>query len=237
MPLSRPSLKQVTSLLNKLYPLKYADNSWDNTGLLIDASVATSNEKPRLLLAIDLTEAVAQEAIDQIKETNNDEEFEEDELLKIRLDRPSDFIPDSVSHIFANNDFSYLRLKPDHPARPIWISPSDGKIYLESFSPLSEQAQDFLVTIAEPVSRPNFMHEYKITTHSLYAAVSVGLETDDIISVLNRLSKVPVATSVVDFIKAATHSYGKVKLVLKHNRYFVESNIQKIKIQRINLFS
>lgn len=65
MPLSRPSLKQVTSLLNKLYPLKYADNSWDNTGLLIDASVATSNEKPRLLLAIDLTEAVAQEAIDQ----------------------------------------------------------------------------------------------------------------------------------------------------------------------------
>lgn len=170
----------------------------------------------------------AKQAIDTIKETNDDRDFDEDELLKIPLDRPSDFIPDSVSHIFANSDFSYLKLKPDHASRPIWISPLDGKIFLESFSPLSEQAQDFLVTIAEPVSRPNFMHEYKITTHSLYAAVSVGLETDDIISVLSRLSKVPVATSVVDFIKSATHSYGKVKLVLKYNRYFVESSSAEI---------
>lgn len=168
------------------------------------------------------------DAINAIKEKNDDAEFDDQELIKVPLDRPSDFIPDAVSHIFANNDFSYLKLKPDHSSRPIWISPSDGRIYLESFSPLSEQAQDFLVTIAEPVSRPSFMHEYKITTHSLYAAVSVGLETDDIISVLNRLSKVPVATSVVEFIKAATHSYGKVKLVLKHNRYFVESSSAEI---------
>lgn len=67
------------------------------------------------------------------------------------------------------------------------------------------------------------MHEYRITAYSLYAAVSVGLETNDIISVLNRLSKVPVASSIINFIKGATISYGKVKLVLKHNRYFVES--------------
>ena len=170
----------------------------------------------------------AKESIKTIEEEASNKEFQEDELLKIKLDRPSDFIPDSVSHIFANSDFSYLKLKPDHSSRPIWISPMDGKIFLESFSPLSEQAQDFLVTIAEPVSRPSFIHEYKITTHSLYAAVSVGLETDDIISVLNRLSKVPIATSVTDFIKTATHSYGKVKLVLKYNRYFVESSSAEI---------
>lgn len=30
------------------------------------------------------------------------------------------------------------------------------------------------------------MHEYLLTPHSLYAAVSVGLETETIISVLNR---------------------------------------------------
>lgn len=73
------------------------------------------------------------------------------------------------------------------------------------------------------MSRPSHIHEYRITAYSLYAAVSVGLETDDIILVLNRLSKVPVAESILNFIKAATVSYGKVKLVLKHNRYFVES--------------
>ncbi|GMG56535.1 unnamed protein product [Ambrosiozyma monospora] len=164
-----------------------------------------------------------QQSIDKIKETNSDIQFDESELVKVSLDRPSDFIPDSVSNIFGRTDFSYLKLKPDHASRPIWISPSDGKIYLESFSPLSEQAQDFLVTVAEPVSRPSFMHEYKITAHSLYAAVSVGLQTDDILSVLNRLSKVPVAEPVVNFISQATVSYGKVKLVLKYNRYFVES--------------
>jgi Helicase conserved C-terminal domain len=34
------------------------------------------------------------------------------------------------------------------------------------------------------------VHEYVLTPHSLYAAVSVGLETNTIIAVLNRLSKV-----------------------------------------------
>lgn len=121
-------------------------------------------------------------------------------------------------------DFSYLPLKPDHANRPLWIFPDgSGRIILEFFSPLAEQAQDFLITIAEPVSRPQHIHEYKLTPYSLYAAVSVGLETEDIISVLNRLSKVPVPKPTADLIRACTASYGKVKLVLKHNRYFVES--------------
>ena len=58
-----------------------------------------------------------------------------------------------VSHIFQEQDFSWLHLKPDHASRPIWISPEDGHIILEAFSPIAEQAQDFLVAISEPVSR------------------------------------------------------------------------------------
>ncbi|KAF8348873.1 P-loop containing nucleoside triphosphate hydrolase protein [Amanita rubescens] len=129
-----------------------------------------------------------------------------------------------VSHIFMDQDFSWLNLKPDHSSRPLWISPEDGHIILEAFSPIAEQAQDFLTAISEPVSRPAFIHEYKLTSYSLYAAVSVGLQTDDIIEVLNRLSKVPVPDSIVSFIRERTLSYGKVKLVLKHNKYFVESS-------------
>ena len=72
--------------------------------------------------------------------------------------------------------------------------------------------------------RPAHIHEYKLTPYSLYAAVSVGLETEDIIEVLNRLCKVPVPDSITQFIRQCTLSYGKVKLVLKHNRYFVESS-------------
>jgi DNA excision repair protein ERCC-3 len=58
-----------------------------------------------------------------------------------------------ISHMFKENDFSWLHLKSDHAARPIWISPEDGHIILEAFSPIAEQAQDFLVAISEPVSR------------------------------------------------------------------------------------
>jgi DNA excision repair protein ERCC-3 len=73
------------------------------------------------------------------------------------------------------------------------------------------------------LNSPAHIHEYKLTPYSLYAAVSVGLETEDIIEVLNRLSKVPVPDSIIKFIRQCTLSYGKVKLVLKHNHYFVES--------------
>jgi DNA excision repair protein ERCC-3 len=57
----------------------------------------------------------------------------------------------------------------------------------------------------------------------LYAAVSVGLEVENIISVLNRLSKTELPSAIITFIRNFTVSYGKIKLVLKENRYFIES--------------
>jgi DNA excision repair protein ERCC-3 len=44
-----------------------------------------------------------------------------------------------------------------------------------------------------------------------------------LVQVLNRLSKVPIPQSIIDSIEERTRSYGKVKLVLKHNKYFIES--------------
>jgi hypothetical protein len=73
--------------------------------------------------------------------------------------------------------------------RPLWVCP-DGRIFLETFSPVYRQAYDFLIAIAEPVCRPETVHEYVLTPHSLYAAVSIGLTTQTITTVLNRLSKV-----------------------------------------------
>ena len=100
----------------------------------------------------------------------------------------------------------------------------------------------------QPVCRPRHVHEYRLTAYSLYAAVSVGLKTEDIIEYLRRLSKTSIPNGIVEFIKVrfvfscrvvrrvlnatasfgclsqmCTLSYGKGKLVLKHNRYFVES--------------
>ncbi|RID54175.1 hypothetical protein BRARA_G01515 [Brassica rapa] len=126
-----------------------------------------------------------------------------------------------------NMDFSKLELKPDHVNRPLWAC-ADGRIFLETYSPLYKQAYDFLIAIAEPVCRPQSMHEYNLTPHSLYAAVSVGLETETIISVLNKLSKTKLPNDMIDFINASTANYGKVKLVLKKNRYFIESPFPEV---------
>lgn len=113
--------------------------------------------------------------------------------------------------------------KPNANARPIWIGES-GRIYLETFSSMYTQAQDFLIAISEPVSRPKFIHEYQMTPYSLYAAVSVGLETDDIIDALERMTKIPLSDSIISFVRSCTMSYGKIKLVLHHNRYWVETS-------------
>ena len=124
-----------------------------------------------------------------------------------------------------------MLLKNDHSARPLWVAP-DGHIFLEALSPVYKFAQDLFVVIAEPVCRPTHVHEYKLTAYSLYAAVGVGLQTSDIVEYLQKLSKTSVPDGIVQFIKLCTMSYGKVKLVLKHNRYFVESAFPDV-IQRI----
>lgn len=78
------------------------------------------------------------------------------------------------------------------------------------------------------MDRPESMHEYNLTPHSLYAAVSVGLETETIIAVLNKLSKTKLPKEMINFIHDSTANYGKVKLVLKKNRYFVESPFPEV---------
>uniref|UniRef100_A0A915Q360 General transcription and DNA repair factor IIH helicase/translocase subunit XPB n=1 Tax=Setaria digitata TaxID=48799 RepID=A0A915Q360_9BILA len=124
---------------------------------------------------------------------------------------------------FGAKDYRYeMKLKPDYASRPLWVAP-DGHIFLESFSPVYKHAHDFLIAISEPVCRPEFIHEYQLTAYSLYAAVSIGLQTSDIIEYLERLSKSSLPKGIIEFIKMCTVSYGKVKLVLKYNRYFIES--------------
>lgn len=129
---------------------------------------------------------------------------------------------------FGAKDYrSQMILKSDCESRPLWVAPN-GHIFLESFSPVYKHAHDFLIAISEPVCRPEHIHEYKLTAYSLYAAVSVGLQTHDIIEYLKRLSKTSIPNGIVEFIKLCTLSYGKVKLVLKRNKYFVESPFPEV---------
>ena len=95
-------------------------------------------------------------------------------------------IPDAEEDEFGAKDFRKdMELRPDHSNRPLWVAPN-GHIFLEAFSPVYRHAHDFLIAISEPVCRPEHIHEYKLTSYSLYAAVSVGLQTEDIIEYLTR---------------------------------------------------
>jgi len=121
------------------------------------------------------------------------------------------------------NDYSDMTLKPDHIARPLWTCP-DGTIYLEATHALYVAAYDFLVAIAEPITRPEYVHEYKLTPYSLYAAVATNIDTESIVGVLRRYSKNELPAGVIRFIRECTKRYGKARLVLKYNRYHVESD-------------
>ncbi|KAF2769763.1 DNA repair helicase rad25 [Teratosphaeria nubilosa] len=132
---------------------------------------------------------------------------------------------DPASRLFKpQHDFSDEVLKADHRLRPLWIDRHNGRIVLETFSPGFKLAQQLLINIAEPQSRTTNMHEYTISTHSLFAAVSVGLNEAEILERLDTFSKTKLPEGIINFVKNSTSSFGKVRLVLKHNRYFVESS-------------
>lgn len=119
-----------------------------------------------------------------------------------------------------------LKLKSDHEKRPIWVT-DDNLIILEAFSPIYKQAYDFVVAIAEPESRPEFIHCYKLTENSLYAAVAV-FDTESIIKFLGRLCKTELPMKVENYVRECTYTFGKAKIVLKDNNFYIESKYQDI---------
>jgi len=120
-----------------------------------------------------------------------------------------------------------LVMKEDSEELPIWVN-YDAIVVLEVFRPSSKMAIDFLTAIAEPVSRPAKIHEYQITAYSLYAAASVGLTTDHILETLSRFSKNHIPKSVRGFITDCTLSYGKIRLLRAHTKFYIEAISKEI---------
>jgi dinuclear metal center YbgI/SA1388 family protein len=59
------SVKRAVTTIQKLYPVAYSETAWDNTGLLLDSTSVgrVDSTRLRILLTIDLTQRVVQEAI------------------------------------------------------------------------------------------------------------------------------------------------------------------------------
>mmetsp|Transcript_2532 Transcript_2532/g.3921 ORF Transcript_2532/g.3921 Transcript_2532/m.3921 type:complete len:805 (-) Transcript_2532:2802-5216(-) len=172
-------------------------------------------------------------SMDDFDETGTDEYANARKLVLRAADREA-LLKAKKSSLIAGDaagsaglDFSKLPLKHDHFQRPCWVCP-DGAIYLEAFHDLYNSAYDFLVAIAEPVARPEFIHQYTLTPYSLYAAVATNIDTERILKMLERLSKNKLPESVKAFVRGCTQKYGKAKLVLKHNKFYVESEFPSV---------
>uniref|UniRef100_A0A7S2SKM4 DNA 3'-5' helicase n=1 Tax=Rhizochromulina marina TaxID=1034831 RepID=A0A7S2SKM4_9STRA len=117
------------------------------------------------------------------------------------------------------------KLRPDHALRPVWVCPNLS-LFFENIVENADRIQEFLVAIAEPVSRPDLIHQYKITAQSLNGAVyGSSLDGRTILRELGHMSKTaPLPDTVVDFVESCTSRYCQAKLVLRSSNYFVESN-------------
>lgn len=56
----------------------------------------------------------------------------------------------------------------------------------------------------------------------------MGMTAAHILSALGKMSKVPLSARVEAFVRTCTAGYGKVKLVLRRGRYFVESEVRDL---------
>lgn len=136
-----------------------------------------------------------------------------------------DMLPKQASKPVFNDE--ELILKRFYNNHPFYIN-YNGIIYAETKHPLFSTATEFLTAIAEPISRSKHIHEYKLTPYSLYAAVSVGLTTEEILTTLNHFTKNEIPTQINDFIESCTLSYGKVRLIVKSGMYFLKVHDKEV---------
>ena len=56
----------------------------------------------------------------------------------------------------------------------------------------------------------------------------IGLKTEQIINILEKLNKYELSQNVKEFINEWTKCYGKIKLVLQNNNFYIESQQKEI---------
>lgn len=104
------------------------------------------------------------------------------------------------------------------------IVQSNLEILMEVNHPAYVNARDSIAPFTELVKSPEHIHTYKITHLSLWNAASTGLTSDEIVERLNQYSKFPVPVSVIHEVTEYVDRYGKIRLLKKDNKLFLEAD-------------
>ncbi len=97
------------------------------------------------------------------------------------------------------------------PSGPL-ITQSDHTLLLEVEHPQYTECRDFLVSFAELVKSPEFIHTYRVSPLSLWNAAAVGIPMTEIHKGLQRFAKYPVPANVLADIQDWHAGYGKLVL-------------------------
>jgi len=92
------------------------------------------------------------------------------------------------------------------------IVQSDRTILLDVHAPLAEECRNALIPFAELERSPEHLHTYRLTSLSLWNAVSAGFSADDAITTLTEYSRFPVPQAVEFWIRETSGKFGKLKM-------------------------
>ncbi len=92
------------------------------------------------------------------------------------------------------------------------IIQSDHSLMLEVDHPDYADCRDFLVTFAELVKSPEFIHTYKITPLTLWNAAALDISLDTLFDGLKRFARYEVPANVITDLREWYSTYGKLVL-------------------------
>lgn len=117
-------------------------------------------------------------------------------------------------------------LKMHRESHPLILSP-DLTIFVEKQNPLYEVAYELLMSIAEPLNRSQHIHEYRINQMSLYTAMVLQYSPNEIIKVLEMLSKNSPPEVVQEYIRKHTMNMGQARFYLngEEGAYYLELGV------------
>src|SRR3954466_14562160 len=105
------------------------------------------------------------------------------------------------------------------------IVQADKSILLEVHTPKYEEARDALARFAELEKSPDHLHTYRITPLSLWNAASSGVNAEQVLGDLDRLSKYPVPPNLLADVRESISRYGRIKLVKGGNAEELELQV------------
>jgi DNA excision repair protein ERCC-3 len=111
------------------------------------------------------------------------------------------------------------------------IIQSDGTILLEADNPKFTEARDLLSGFAHLEKCPEYIHSYSITPLSLWNAKTIGLSAQSIIASLEKYTKYPIPSNIINQIEEISGRFGKIELVKENGRLKLRSQEPKLLVQ------